>query len=490
MNVVNLMTAELDSSSLPNTMIEERWRPHKRLLVLTDTSAAAAASLVTLAVQIGGSDVAHLHGVPMRLAVAAVTPLWVLAMWLCGGYGRHAVIFGSEPYRRLLTAASSLFALVAVSDLLVDSTQLFRREVIAVVLAAIFTPLFRRLSMRLPSRLRAGRHTAHRGLLVGHAKSIDHFLAQQQPGDLARLHVAATYAIDGAEDPKRTMLSAPAHSGLDAVPEMVRRTGCDMVIALGSPELDGAALRRLSWRLRELGVDLALAPILATVASDRIAVGSVGGLPLLHIRAPMVSGPWRMIKELLERSVAAILLLLFSPVMLVVAVLVRSTSPGPALFRQQRVGFNGTEFTCFKFRTMVVNAEQLRAELEHLNEKHDGLLFKIRKDPRLTRVGAVLRRYSLDELPQLFNVVGGSMALIGPRPPLPAEAAQYTEEVWRRLYVKPGLTGLWQVSGRSSLSWAESVRLDLNYVENWSPGLDANILLRTTTAVVRGTGAF
>jgi len=188
--------------------------------------------------------------------------------------------------------------------------------------------------------------------------------------------------------------------------------------------------------------------------------------------------------------VAAVALLLLSPLLLGLAAMVRVTSPGPALFRQTRVGLNGREFTCLKFRTMVADAERLRGQLEHLNEKSDGVLFKIRKDPRITSVGRVLRKCSLDELPQLINVLSGDMALVGPRPPLPAEAAQYSDEVRRRLAVKPGLTGLWQVSGRSTLSWDESVRLDLSYVENWSPQLDAMILLRTTSAVVRGTGAF
>jgi len=496
MTVVNLISAELESRAVPSrTVIEERWRAHIRLMILADALAASAAALGALVWHSGGSDVAGLHGTPVRLAISAITPLWVLALCLCGTYGRHAVDFGAAPNRRILTAAGSLVGVVAVSSMLVDSTALLRREMIAVAMAATLTPVFRRIGGSLPSRARTHRDTARRGLLVGHGKAISHFLAHQQPDQLSKLHVAAACTIDSAEDREtRAVPSGPLPSSLpgslDAIPEMARRTGCDVVIALNSPELDGAALRRLSWRLREIGVDLALAPILATVAAERIAVSTFGGLPLLHIRAPILSGPARFLKELAERLFAAAMLVLLAPLMLALAVLVRATSEGPALFRQQRVGVNGTEFTCLKFRTMVVNAEQLRAELEHLNEKHDGLLFKIRKDPRLTRVGAVLRRFSLDELPQLFNVVGGSMALVGPRPPLPAEAARYTEEVWRRLYVKPGLTGLWQVSGRSSLSWAESVRLDLNYVENWSPGLDATILLRTTSAVVRGTGAF
>jgi exopolysaccharide biosynthesis polyprenyl glycosylphosphotransferase len=237
-------------------------------------------------------------------------------------------------------------------------------------------------------------------------------------------------------------------------------------------------------------VDLAIVPMLVGVAAERISVDTVDGLPLLHIRAPILSGPLRVVKDAIERATAAALLVLLAPLMFALGVLVRATSPGPALFRQIRVGLDGAEFTCIKFRTMVADAERMREQLDHLNEKSDGVLFKIRRDPRITSVGRVLRKCSLDELPQLFNVLRGEMSLIGPRPPLPTEVAKYDDLVRRRLAVKPGITGLWQVSGRSMLSWDESVRLDLSYVENWSPRLDAEILLRTTSAVVRGTGAF
>jgi exopolysaccharide biosynthesis polyprenyl glycosylphosphotransferase len=202
------------------------------------------------------------------------------------------------------------------------------------------------------------------------------------------------------------------------------------------------------------------------------------------------TGPRRVLKGFLDRVAAFALLMVGAPAMLVIAVVIRATSPGPALFRQQRVGRGGEEFTCFKFRTMTADAETRRSELAHLNERGEGLLFKIRQDPRITRAGGFLRRYSLDELPQLLNVLAGDMSLVGPRPPLPREVADYDDMVRRRLLVKPGLTGLWQVSGRSNLSWAESVRLDLSYVDNWSPALDARILLRTVTAVVKGTGAY
>jgi lipopolysaccharide/colanic/teichoic acid biosynthesis glycosyltransferase len=200
-------------------------------------------------------------------------------------------------------------------------------------------------------------------------------------------------------------------------------------------------------------------------------------------------GPCRVVKDLVERALAAVALVLVSPSLAAISLAVRLDSPGPALYRQTRVGRDGRHFTMYKFRSMSVTADQERDDLLAHNEA-DGVLFKIQDDPRITRMGGWLRRWSVDEVPQLWNVVRGDMALIGPRPALPEEVAQYDVDPARRLVVKPGLTGLWQVSGRSDLSWAESVRLDVKYVENWSLRLDAHILLRTVRAVVAHRGAY
>ncbi|MFD0801376.1 sugar transferase, partial [Streptomonospora algeriensis] len=215
----------------------------------------------------------------------------------------------------------------------------------------------------------------------------------------------------------------------------------------------------------------------------------VAGLPLLPVEHPELAGARRVIKGLFDRAAAALALAVLAPALLALAVLIRARDRGPALFRQTRVGKDGVEFRLYKFRTMVPGAEDLKGGLRLANE-HDGVLFKMRRDPRVTAFGGWLRRYSLDELPQLLNVVRGDMSLVGPRPPLPEEVARYGRDVRRRLVVKPGMTGLWQVSGRSELSWEESVRLDLRYVENWSLTLDVQILWKTWSAVVRGAGAY
>ena len=490
MTFAKVAPAQPTSRSRPRLDPVERQRPLPWVLILSDALTALSAALTASVVHISGSDQAGLDGAPTVLATLAIAPLWVMGMWQCGAYNRSLLPMDTELYRRIVRIAGRLAVLLAVGSLMIDSTRLLRHAVLAVALAVILTPFSRRTARWTADQL-LDRHTSpRRGLVIGHPQAIAEFLAHLLPADTKRLQVAAACVIDPLDSLTGPELPIPVLGGIeDDVVGMALAVDCDVVIALSCSELDGEQLRRLCWRLQEAGVDVALAPILTDMASSRIAMATSGGLPLLHIKAPILNGPARWAKGVVERAAAVLILTLLSPLMLGLAAVVRATSPGPALFRQRRVGLNGTEFTCLKFRTMVEDAEQRRAELEHLNEMRDGPLFKISKDPRLTRVGAVLRRYSLDELPQLFNVAGGSMSLVGPRPPLPAEAARYSEDMRRRLAVKPGLTGLWQVSGRSSLSWADSVRLDLSYVENWSPGLDAMILLRTTSAVVRGTGS-
>jgi exopolysaccharide biosynthesis polyprenyl glycosylphosphotransferase len=262
------------------------------------------------------------------------------------------------------------------------------------------------------------------------------------------------------------------------------------VAVLPCPELNPIDLRRLAWAIENHATRFVVIPGLVDVAGPRLAVGPVGDLPVLHIRHARLSGLGWLVKGFVDRFVALLALLLLAPVLSGIAILIRFSSPGPALFRQTRVGVRGREFTLFKFRTMHVGAEQLRAELSVTNINKDGLLFKVRDDPRITPLGAVLRRWSLDELPQLLNVLAGTMSLVGPRPPLPEEVARYGTYVSRRLAVRPGLTGLWQISGRSDLSWDEAVRLDLQYVDNWSLGLDAVVLWRTLPAVLNHTGAY
>jgi len=277
--------------------------------------------------------------------------------------------------------------------------------------------------------------------------------------------------------------------GLDDVLALAAEVDADTIAVTSASETAAQYLRQLSWQLEGTGIELLVAPGLMEVAGPRLHIRPFEGLPLLSVEQPRFEGWRRVIKHGVDRSVAAFALILLAPVLLSLAVAVRLSGPGPILYRQERVGLNGTSFTMLKFRSMVADADRQLDDLRGDNIS-DGLLFKVRNDPRVTPVGRLLRRLSLDELPQLLNVLRGTMSLVGPRPPLPVEVARYDTSVSRRLLVKPGLTGLWQISGRSDLSWEESVRLDLRYVENWSLALDLLILWKTGRAVLSRSGAY
>jgi exopolysaccharide biosynthesis polyprenyl glycosylphosphotransferase len=277
--------------------------------------------------------------------------------------------------------------------------------------------------------------------------------------------------------------------GLDDVLALAAEVNADTIAVTSASETAAQYLRQLSWQLEGSGIELLVAPGLIEVAGPRLHIRPFEGLPLLSIEQPCFEGWRRVIKHGIDRSVATLVLVLLAPVLAALALAVKLTSPGPILYRQERVGLNGKSFTMLKFRSMVADADRQLDDLRGDNIS-DGLLFKIHNDPRVTPVGRLLRRLSLDELPQLFNVLRGTMSLVGPRPPLPGEVARYDTSVSRRLLVKPGLTGLWQISGRSDLSWEESVRLDLRYVENWSLALDLLILWKTGRAVLSRSGAY
>lgn len=302
---------------------------------------------------------------------------------------------------------------------------------------------------------------------------------QRQGIDLAHLG-----AIAGLRSPVARVADA---SEID--PRVLLRHRPDMVVVVPGAELDAEKVRRLGWALEGSGASLAMKTDLEGIAPHRLAAAEYAGTTLLHVASSRPARLPALVKEVGDRIFGALLLVLAAPLLLGLVLAIRATSEGPAIFRQVRVGAGGRAFTMYKLRTMVTDAESAKLDLEALNEGA-GVLFKLQNDPRITPIGRWLRKLSLDELPQLVNVVLGDMSLVGPRPALPEEVAQYSSLERRRLAAKPGLTGLWQVSGRSDLSWEESVRLDNHYTENWRLADDAVILLRTVDAVVRSRGAY
>jgi exopolysaccharide biosynthesis polyprenyl glycosylphosphotransferase len=462
--------------------------PSTATYVLADAGAMTVALVIAHLLRFGVSAVL-LPGpnVPYVLVAALSIPVWLGVLGLAGCYDRRVLGVGSDEYRRVLNGGVHFLAVVALFHFL-GRLVIARGYVGVLIPVVVVLTLLTRLALRswLYGERRRGRYV-HRLLLVGTASTavdVGEHLARS-PG--------FGFVLVGAcvPDPVSVL-----RIGGREVPVLRRDLGLRACIELSAAdavaitsESGAGALRALAADLAGLPVDLLVAPAIAEVAGPRTVVREMGGLPLLHVEEPTFTGPQRVVKELFDRLGAAAALAVLSPVFAAVALAVKLDSPGPVFFHQTRVGRDGRRFDMVKFRTMVVGAERLRADLVDRNEA-DGLLFKLRLDPRVTRTGRVLRRYSLDELPQLVNVLRGEMSMVGPRPPLPAEVDRYERHVTRRLLVKPGITGLWQVSGRSDLSWEEAVRLDLYYVDHWSPTMDLTIIAKTFSAVLRGSGAY
>ncbi|GLW62055.1 exopolysaccharide biosynthesis polyprenyl glycosylphosphotransferase [Actinomadura rubrobrunea] len=427
------------------------------------------------------------------VALTVALPLaWLPILALCRAYQPRYIGVGYEEFHRVLRAGFILTATVAIVAY-ATKTEVARGYVVMALPLGTFFGLVARYRLRkwLHRRRWEGEYM-RRVVAVGHRTSVAdliRLLRQKRYHGMDIVAVCLPPALVEGEDAVDEVEGVPVLGDFRQAAAVVERVGADSVAVLACPEMDGVALRRLAWQLERDDVELVVAPALMDVTGPRISIRPVSGLPLLHVEHPELDGGRQVVKDLFDRVMALVALVVLSPLLLVVALLIKFTSEGPVLFRQTRVGRDGREFTVLKFRTMVVDAEARKTELLVHNE-HDGVLFKIRKDPRITPIGRKLRRYSLDELPQLINVLRGDMSLVGPRPPLPEEVARYGGDVYRRLAVKPGLTGLWQVSGRSDLSWEESVRLDLRYVDNWSLALDLLILWKTWSAVVRGSGAY
>ncbi len=424
--------------------------------------------------------------------ITALLPLaWIASLALSRAYEMRFLGLGSEEFKRVANAAIRLTAVVATASYATHASIARGYVLVALPVATVLTVLGRYAARKVLSRQRSHGRCLHRLVVVGHQQAVvDLVRTVRREGPYTGIEVIGACLQRPADSALLQEESVPVLGGLDSVVSVIAEHDATAVAVTSAEEMSGPALRRMSWELEGTGVDILLAPALTNIAGPRIHIRPVAGLPLVHIEEPELSGGRRLLKGVFDRSTALAALVVLLPVFAAIALAVRLTSPGPALFRQTRVGRSGQPFTIYKFRSMRVDAEAgLEVLLAH-NERSEGLLFKIRRDPRITGVGKFLRRYSLDELPQLLNVVKGDMSLIGPRPPLPSEVANYESEVRRRLLVKPGLTGLWQVSGRSDLTWEESVRLDLLYVENWSLALDFMILWKTFSAVVRGRGAY
>jgi exopolysaccharide biosynthesis polyprenyl glycosylphosphotransferase len=462
-----------------------RWvRRYRAVLVAGDVLIGAVAGATMLAVHPGVLTAWSAYG-----WMAAVLPvLWPMAVGLCAAYQPTFFGTGSEEFRRVSRAGLLLLAGVSVVSYSAK-LDIARSFVVFTIPAITLATLVGRYAARKwLHRARYRGRCVRRVVAVGRDGAVADLVLRLHKDRYAGMDVVAACVAPG-DTGQVAATGVPVWGGLDDVLDVVRRSNADAVAVTSASETAAVYLRQLSWELEGSGIELLVSPGLVEIAGPRLHVRPFVGLPLLSIEEPVFSGWKRVLKGALDRVGAALLLVLVAPVFVAIALTVAVTSHGPVLYRQERVGAHGRRYTMYKFRSMVDGADTKLQDLLAFNEGH-GLLFKMRHDPRVTPIGRWLRRFSLDELPQLVNVLLGSMSLVGPRPPLPHEVERYDSSIRRRLLVKPGLTGLWQISGRSDLSWEESVRLDLRYVENWSLALDLLILWKTASAVLRKHGAY
>jgi exopolysaccharide biosynthesis polyprenyl glycosylphosphotransferase len=470
---------------LPSRSTEPRWvGVYRWAAVGGDLLAAMLGVSIALLTRFG------YHVGSSYLVVSSVLPLaWVAAVALSKGYDSRFYGAGPDEFRSLLRAGVGLTAAVAMTSY-VTKAEIARGFVVLAIPVMVVAALLLRYALRKDlHRHRVRGRCMHRVLVVGRsgpaATLCEHL--ESRPTDGFRVVATCRPRGDSTGDKNGPM--QPEELAEPDILAAADRHAVEVVAIATDPELAGQLLRRLSWALEQRGIELIVSPGIIEVAGPRISVRPVAGLSLLHLERPSVSGGPHLMKAVFDRVVALGIVAVLSPLLIGLALAVKLSSPGPVLFRQQRVGRAGAEFTMLKFRSMYVDAEQRLSDLYALSDGN-GVIFKMRNDPRMTPLGRWIRRFSLDELPQLFNVLRGDMSLVGPRPPLAEEVALYAADDSRRMLVKPGMTGLWQVSGRSDLSWDESVRLDLRYVDNWSMTLDLLILWKTVRAVIYGAGAY
>ncbi len=449
-------------------------------------------SLVGMLAVVGAAalfpDLISFSAVKLAVLLLGATVAWPLVIGLNRGYERSTIGVGTDELQAIFRGGILAIAGGAVPSAITDRYGVVALSVVAVPLAALASLAVRFFARkRLHAQQRVGRNV-RRVIVVGSAYAVADLSAILTREPHCGMTVIGTCVPSSNLDTARAA-GLTVLGDLTAVPELVHAHRADAVAVTGGDAMRHHYLRELAWSLEGAGVELLVHPGLVEVAGPRMHIRPHVGLPLLHVEQPHFVGWRRFVKRATDIGLSGLGLLVISPVLALIALAIKLGDRGPVLYRQIRVGLDGTTFTMLKFRSMHTDADARLAALRAQNP-HIGLMFKMESDPRITPVGRFLRRWSLDELPQLFNVLAGTMSLVGPRPPLQSEVAAYEDHARRRLLVTPGLTGLWQVSGRSLLSWEETVRLDLRYVENWSFSLDLLIIWKTFFAVLAKRGAF
>jgi len=493
---------EPDDLSVPADASEERmagprgWaKKYQVRLFVTDVFVLALTMVLAHAIRFGMDAIAPVAGEAapnFGWLSAAIVTLWVLQLgWT---KSREARILGHGPqeFQRVIGASWRTFIIIAIVGFLTQ-WEISRGYLLFAIPFGTLVLLIYRGAWRTWIHAQRDRGFLRaQVIVVGPVQLSQQLIRRLRKNDRAGMHVLGVCLPPTAwgvldDDLK----DVPVLGSINESARLAKEIGAEYLIVSGTDELSLKEARHLGWELEGSGTGLIVAPAMADIAGPRVQITPVEGMPLLHVDAPRFGGGKYVLKAIADAITAFFALLFLALPMAVLALAVKFTSPGPVFFRQERVGRDEHPFTMYKFRSMYVDAEQRLAALQaEQRDAGNDVLFKMRDDPRVTSVGKFLRRFSLDELPQLINVLKGDMAVVGPRPPLPSEVENWEEGVARRQLVKPGITGLWQVSGRSDLDWEQSVRLDLYYTENWSLAGDAVIVLRTAWAIVAGRGAY
>jgi exopolysaccharide biosynthesis polyprenyl glycosylphosphotransferase len=440
-----------------------------------------------------GREQTHLFSsqAEIRSTLGVIGPLalvtWLVAIYFVGGYRRDIFGAGPDEYKRVAQATLYTAALLGIGCYM-SRFPLSRGFYMLLFVVGLPTLLLGRWVLRRAVHTARRRGAlAQRVLISGSPSHVDEIAAVLSREAWLGYHVVGALTPATAVD-EETPSGIPVLGNVEDV-ALATTANVDVVFFAGGSDTSASAMRHAMWDLEDRSVQLVVAPSVSEIASDRIRLRPVGGLPLVHIDPPSWTDASRLGKRSFDLIGSALLLVALSPLLVLATIWIKLHDGGPVLFFQRRVGREGEQFDCLKFRSMVVDAED-RLDALHVAQGHDGGLFKMKDDPRVTKPGHWLRRYSIDELPQLINVLRGEMSLVGPRPPLPLEVRRYDDDVARRLHVRPGMTGLWQVSGRSDLKFEEAIRLDLYYVDNWSMLQDLTILTRTLGAVLSSRGAY
>jgi exopolysaccharide biosynthesis polyprenyl glycosylphosphotransferase len=469
-----------------------RWQTgYAMRLLITDVTVVAVAVLLAQYIRFGHSPLDGVYGFAGSRATlfsAALITLWILALSVFQTRSATVLGVGFDEYRRVVSASFWIFGFVAIASLLFKLGPSRGYLAVALPVGTIGLLIARWLWRKQTIRRRKHGDWQTPLMVLGDRASVSALVADLLHNSDHVFNVVGVGLYGHATNEDHLEVDGvriPILGDETKALESVKECGAHTVALTGTEHFGSTGIRNLLWDLEAKDVDLVVSP-----TATRLVMQPMPGYPLLHVERPQYQEAKRFHKRALDFAFASAALVLASPLLLLAAIAIKLTSRGPVFYSAERVGLDGEQFTMYKLRTMTNNADALLADLAAKNESPGGVLFKLREDPRITPVGKILRRFSIDEIPQFFNVIKGDMSVVGPRPPLQREVVNYDGAVKRRLLVRPGVTGLWQVSGRSDLPWDESVRLDLSYVENWSMGTDLVIILKTVRAVLGRVGAY